>query len=395
MTKEIFPLAKLTLVSSWLIVFTAVAVSLPVPILSLATAVIVVLWLIYVFLNPQQIFDTIKNNRIAMLSLALWGLIGLGTLWSQTSWDKALFGWGQYRELLLFPLMASLLAIGWSQKVLYGFLVGSVFATGVSYLQHWGYVPLYKAEMPSAFIHHIPFSTLEAFSIYCFVLLGTFTHNTAVKTLCFALALLLAINLFFINTARSGYMIFAVLSLMLCLYYWRWKGILIYLSSLIIGFILLYSFSHSFQTNILQATQHEVAEAQTNSNLGDFHLRPTLWKNSLTILAENNPIIGSGTGSFPARYHEVTQTNNRNPHQQFILTYAELGVIGLALLVYLLFSQWQTATQMPPLQRYLAYGFLATFIVHSLFNSALMDNTEGHFYALLSVAFWSRKESWL
>jgi O-antigen ligase len=75
----------------------------------------------------------------------------------------------------------------------------------------------------------------------------------------------------------------------------------------------------------------------------------------------------------------------RNPHNQYLLTTAEVGLVGLASLLLLFAQQRRCATRLQDeLSTTLARGLVLTVMVGSLFNSLLIDHVESLLFAWLS-----------
>jgi O-antigen ligase len=74
-----------------------------------------------------------------------------------------------------------------------------------------------------------------------------------------------------------------------------------------------------------------------------------------------------------------------NPHSEYLLIAVQLGLFGLAVLLYLFYTQWRLAVDLPGLlERNLARGLVLTVMTTCLFNSSLLDHGEGIFYAWMS-----------
>jgi O-antigen ligase len=124
-------------------------------------------------------------------------------------------------------------------------------------------------------------------------------------------------------------------------------------------------------------------------------LRMEFYNNSLRIIGKN-PIFGVGTGGFRSAYQrqigDSQMVATDNPHNQYLLTGVELGLVGLVGLATLFIIQWRLASRQPRGQdRMLAYAMLLAIATGCLFNSFLADHTEGLFYvwttALLFAGF--------
>ena len=84
---------------------------------------------------------------------------------------------------------------------------------------------------------------------------------------------------------------------------------------------------------------------------------------------------------------------SRNPHSEYLLIWTQGGIVGLLLLLFLGWAQWQGSKQLPVPARPMAQCLTATVAIGALFNSSLLDNQDGHFYAILTATLWSLR-SW-
>jgi O-antigen ligase len=66
----------------------------------------------------------------------------------------------------------------------------------------------------------------------------------------------------------------------------------------------------------------------------------------------------------------------------------QIGLVGLALLLLLGYRQWRLSYALRPEFIAAAQGLVVTLAVGSLFNSLLLDFTEGHFYACLTGIYY-------
>jgi O-antigen ligase len=113
-------------------------------------------------------------------------------------------------------------------------------------------------------------------------------------------------------------------------------------------------------------------------------MRMEFYRSSVNIIREH-PLFGAGTGSFPAAYAAAVAGKQMggtvNPHNEYLLIATQLGMIGLACLLFLFYTQWRLAARLEPLYRDLARGIVLVFVVGCLFNSLLLDHTEGLLFA--------------
>ncbi|HXU59164.1 MAG TPA: O-antigen ligase family protein, partial [Verrucomicrobiae bacterium] len=106
-----------------------------------------------------------------------------------------------------------------------------------------------------------------------------------------------------------------------------------------------------------------------------------------------NPIFGTGTGSFERTYaalaaqHHILPTTN--PHNEYVLIAVQTGAIGLAALLIFFLVLWQQSRKLPIWEARQAQVLVLSFAVACLFNSLLMDHKDGHTFAFLVSLFFS------
>jgi O-antigen ligase len=132
-----------------------------------------------------------------------------------------------------------------------------------------------------------------------------------------------------------------------------------------------------------QLEQYETS-ANANTSTGK---RLEYYRNSISIAAAH-PFAGSGTGAFPKAYAQEVKGMpadlTRNPHNEYLLIMVQIGTPGLALLLLLFCAEWRLAEWLPtPLERHIARALVLTIAFGSLFNSLLLDHTEGLLHAWL------------
>ena len=97
--------------------------------------------------------------------------------------------------------------------------------------------------------------------------------------------------------------------------------------------------------------------------------------------ASANPVAPS-----PGTWRMNTaMTATANPHDEYLNIAIQLGIVGLAAMLYLFHCEWRLAATLPrPDERCLARALVITFAIGCAFNSMLMDHTEGLFFAWAS-----------
>jgi O-antigen ligase len=110
------------------------------------------------------------------------------------------------------------------------------------------------------------------------------------------------------------------------------------------------------------------------------------------------PLLGVGTGGFASAYAEKVEGTGMaatpNPHNEFLLMWAQLGVAGPLALVWLFGRQWRLAARLPTrLESEVARGLIITMVIGRMLNSLLLDHTEGLLYAWLSGVLYGGLKS--
>ncbi len=80
---------------------------------------------------------------------------------------------------------------------------------------------------------------------------------------------------------------------------------------------------------------------------------------------------------------------SNNPHNQYLLTTAQMGAVGLFALLALYGIYWRAARRLEPPYAQLAMAVLLGFLLGNLFNSFMMDFAERIFFAWTTGLFFS------
>lgn len=389
---------RLATTARWLCVAAAFSVPLPSAWLSFTTALFLLAWMASG--SFRQRWLSLRAQPVALISLALFLWMGVSTLWSTAPLCASAKDWWLYRELLIIPLMASIIDCPiWSRRLLYGLLCGFTLALVASFLRWFGVLhDMGGAGKYAGFVGHTGFSILLAFAIWtCFWL---WRVQPSMKWLWLGLGLLSLLNLFFINTGRTGQLTFLCLIPLLAYQRFRIKGVMIGIlaASVLAGVTYLTSTTVHERIDVTISDIREFRAGETDTNDG---VRMEFWQNTAKLIA-SHPVLGGGTGSFRPEYRAIAESEKLdgrhitpNPHNEYLMIWSQTGIVGLALLLALWGVQWHRACGLAPHMRYLTQGLLVTMIVGDMFNSFILDNLEGHFYALMTVALfhgWPREE---
>jgi O-antigen ligase len=237
-----------------------------------------------------------------------------------------------------------------------------------------------------------------AFGAFLYFHFALAAASPRMRVLWLLLAVLALINGTLVVQGVTGYLVFATLALYLGYLSKGWRGLAwaALLAAALVAALLVTP--GAFQARVARV-QSEIAQwrpgmSDGNSSAGT---RIELYRASLAIV-QDRPLLGHGTGSFAKAFADktggATQLRARNPHSEYLHTMVQLGAVGLASLLFLFVTHWRLAPLLAsPLECRLARGLVLTMAVGCLFNSWLMDHTEGLFYAWLTGLLFAGLQS--
>lgn len=261
-----------------------------------------------------------------------------------------------------------------------------------------------SAENPSIFLNHIAHNLMMAFATFLLALRARAENSARIKWLYASLALFTGADVLFLVQGRIGYVVLGVL---FAYFVWStlnqrlqrqdrslsWREYVGFISIVVLTAWSAYQLSPRLQERVdLIVTESSAWEVGTRSETST-GLRLEFYSNTASIIAEH-PLFGVGTGGFAEAYRQQVESSGmiatRNPHNEFLHLTAQLGIMGLLLFLYLLYTQWRTALQLHDARiKDAAIGLMLTLLVTSLFNTPLMDHTEGLFFAYMSALYFS------
>jgi O-antigen ligase len=121
----------------------------------------------------------------------------------------------------------------------------------------------------------------------------------------------------------------------------------------------------------------------TGNSMG---MRLQFWQNTISLIAKH-PLLGTGTGSLHREYGRLVAGTDTldavNPHNEYLGVTAQLGLVGLILLLAIGVSAWRDGMKLPSLERDALQALIVTMAIGSLFNSLLLDVNEGRFFVVM------------
>ena len=361
----------------------AVALIFFIPLSNSMTTVCSVIFLIScLFTLDQQKLQIAFKHPVTRAILILLGLYGLGLLYSIGTEADQLQTLRKMSRLLFIPLLLLIFyQASWRRYAILAYL------TGVTILVTM------QMFIPGARIKDSIFTSL--FVVCAIFFLGHhLIDKPRYKWLIVPLIVLFTYYLMFISFGRTGQILLLALFTLFC---WQRFGLnikkqilaLTLLIALIATAIILPSSFSTRQATAATEVQNFIQDRETSLAKSSMGLRMAFAQNAIKLV-ELKPIFGWGTGGFPQAYLKTfpdakhNSSSTVNPHNQYLLTAAELGLVGLFSLLYLFFRLargfWITKT---PDAR-LGLGLIFAVAIGCLANSWLLDFASMFFFVTLT-----------
>ncbi|WP_456479209.1 O-antigen ligase family protein [Nautilia sp.] len=356
--------------------------------------IILVLLLIYWIIcgDKTETLRLVKTNPVVMLSLAYFFINVAGLLWTENlKWGFAVIMKEKY--FLLLPVFMSLIKKEEKELVIKTFILTMTFSELISYGVKLGILPeMFHATRyePVPFIGHIHYSPFVAFCVYILMYLFLYTKLEKIyKAVALFFIITMTANLF-LTGGRAGQVVYFVLFAVLILQYFKvgLKSVLIITLGIPLIFLTAYKGSGIFHDRVNLAVHSiKTYKQNRNTNIGK---RFTFWENTAELI-KKHPVLGVGTGDFIDEYRKINEKNSPQirvpgqPHNMYLLIYAQTGIAGLFLFLALFYAMFYYALKTNDKYRPLRIGLVVYFLVIMFSDSYLFS----HYGEVLFVIFTS------
>ena len=384
------PMAGIRRIAGW----PAIAIGFSIPV-SVALDNILLLLLLVGWVASGAYRDSwnlVRSNAFLLAAPALFAILALSALHGQHSAADALGYLGKYSDLLFVPVIAAFFRESAVRRHgLHALAASLVLVLALSCLIAAG-LPVAKPllgspENPVVFKYSLTHSILMAFGAFLFVELGFAATSRRLRLLWFAAGLAAAFNVLALSQGRTGYLLLALLAVLSATHRLRWRGlaIAVVLSAAVAAALALVP--GPFQQRLGLATGKDASTLASLYGQISNTERIDMARATVSIIRDH-PLFGVGTGGFPAAYSERAKNTSvpasRNPHSEYLLVTAQTGIAGLLALLAMFVLQWRTSARLPPLEAQLTRGLVLMMATGCLFNSLLLDHTEGLLFVWLT-----------
>jgi predicted lipopolysaccharide heptosyltransferase III len=335
----------------------------------------------------------VRANPAALAALGFFGLLLAGMAWGPGGAREGWYYIGKYKELILVAVLAGVVAGERDKRLALAAFLGAMAVTLVlSYAIWLGVLPVEylhnrTQDNPTVFKLHITHNVLMALAAFLAADQAVRARSRRWRLLCAAGTLLAAFNVLFMVQGRIGYLILGVLALYLGAVHWRWRGALVAaaVSVAVLGAAHLASAPLFGRVALVGSEMQDwdAGGAQGTST----GLRMNYYRTTASIVREH-PLFGVGTGGFIAAYRDKVRgtglPESNNPHNQYLLTAAQLGIVGLGALLAMFILMWRQAARVEPAAGVAARALVLTIALGCLLNSFLIDHVEGLLFAWMA-----------
>lgn len=379
----------------YLAIIAAIAAPISTAVTTIACAAIVVTWLL-----SGQALQTLKlsfrqpTGKMIVLFVA-WLLIS--ALYASTDWTIRLETLSSWKKLFfVFILLGLFYQQQWQRRFVYSYVIFMSIA-GIAALPLWGLDWVVRnGREPGIFMtNHSTQSMAFVAALLCCMFLVKEAPSIKIKRYIRIAAAIFLFNIFFVSTARSGYLAVPAAAVFAGIYLYGYKK-LPQILGVLLGILLVAAFSSTTLQQRVKVGLDEQAGYQSSSNETSIGIRMVFYKNTLELIREK-PIFGYGTSSFKsvysahaaAKHQDWRGGSTADPHNQYLFILLENGLIGLLLFFAYIYAAIRQGLSNKPYGA-IAASFLVAICASSLFNSHFKTYAEGYLLAFFLGALLAR-----
>ena len=383
-------------VAGWAAVLLGFSLPISTSLDGVLLVVTVVAWTISGAFN--ELPKIVRDNRLALLLPGVFVLIAFGIVHGPAPFGERVRSLWKYDDFLLpLVLIPLFLDSHVRERGLWAFGLAMGLTLVISLGLAAGWIPkssLFHGAQANAMVfkQQITHNILMAFAALLFAEVG---RRTSVPWQRYGLAVLAigaVIDVFMLVQGRTGQLVLCALIILWSIRSFGLRGLAVGATAVTILIVLSYAASPVFQKRVEKTMKElEKAQVETVAPAGSSVGLRVEWYRRTTQLIAAHPVTGVGTGSFALAYAELASepmaVKPAHPHNQYLLTVAELGAVGAVLLPGLFgILWWKFRSADAHLYAVLGQGAVIALAIGCIFNSSLIDHTEGLFWGWMVSA---------
>jgi len=337
--------------------------------------------------------NTLVSNKFAQSVFIFVLIFFLGVIYSNADYEEIIYQISKYTKLFFILVGLSLIKDRkWQKLGINIFCVAMLITLLLSLTSVIFPLNFIKGTSGGAsnnhfvFKDHIAQNLLMSYFVLVMLVKSQETPSIVNKYISIGIAFLAIIDIVFFVQGRTGYISLAANILLFLVYFSPSKKIGLNIAVTVLASFLLFSFSKNFTSRIeLAATEFQNKDSKQLTSVGQ---RVEFFTKSLELIKEK-PILGWGTGSYAQQFCRVAisdewcQAGKFHPHNQFMAIGVQLGLLGVGIFIYFLWSAIEIARKLDLSQKVLALGLIATLIVDSFLHAPLFLVSEAQFFIIM------------
>jgi O-antigen ligase len=336
---------------------------------------------------------TLVSNKFSQSVFIFVLIFFLGVIYSNADYEEIIYQISKYTKLFFILVGLSLIKDRkWQKLGINIFCVAMLITLLLSLTSVIFPLNFIKGTSGGAsnnhfvFKDHIAQNLLMSYFVLVMLVKSQETPSIVNKYISIGIAFLAIIDIVFFVQGRTGYISLAANILIFLVYFSPSKKIGLNIAITVFASFLLFSFSKNFTSRIeLAATEFQNKDSKQLTSVGQ---RLEFFTKSLELIKEK-PIWGWGTGSYAQQFCRVAisdewcQAGKFHPHNQFMAIGVQLGLLGVGIFIYFLWSAIEIARKLDLSQKVLALGLIATLIVDSFLHAPLFLVSEAQFFIIM------------
>lgn len=299
---------------------------------------------------------------------------------------------GKYQKLLyVLPLALFFLS---DRRLMRHFVSGFLWANAVilaiSLASGLGHITLggLAPDNPTVFKLQITQNVFMALAALLW-LSHTFTCTGKRRWGYAGLVLLATVNVLLMVQGRTGYVALTVgMGVWLLLTLRRTQQIAVFACGMLAIALLVMTPNRAMERLTLGVQQIQgcvLASAQSAYQACDNSMgQRTAFARKALLLIERSPLLGNGAGSFWYGNSE-TGYGVHNPHNEYLLETVQSGLLGLMVFLTWMWCCYRAAWRLTTNHRNLFVAVISSYMACHLFNSFLLDSSEGHLFVIIAA----------
>lgn len=386
-------------VCRYLCIFTAIAAPVSTAATSIGTVGLLIFWL-----ASGQAIQTLKlswQQPLGKMIVLFYVWLIIGTFYADTDIHSRLITLSSWKKLLFAYLLLGIFhQREWQKRFIHIYVI-AMFIGAILAISLWSLGVIIRpgngSELGIFMTNHATQSMAFVTALLCCIFLLHETQNNRQKLYLWVSIVLFLINIFFISTARSGYLAVPVAATFAIASIYGFRKLPHITAAVAIAVLAFGLTSNTLQERIKLALD-EQANYQTSNKETSIGIRVVFYKNTLELI-KTNPWFGYGTSSFKSVYgayaaskqSDWQSTATTDPHNQYLFVWLENGLVGLLLfLVYIYVGIRQGLNNKP--YGSIAASFLVAIATTSLFNSHFKTFAEGGLLAFFLGALLTKPD---